>query len=36
MERDDETFMREALDAARRSSDHDDVPVGCVLVKTVS
>jgi tRNA(adenine34) deaminase len=33
MERDDETFMREALDAARRSSEHDDVPVGCVLVE---
>jgi tRNA(adenine34) deaminase len=29
---DDEAFMREALLAAARASDHDDVPVGCVLV----
>jgi tRNA(adenine34) deaminase len=29
---DDESFMREALRAARRASEHDDVPVGCVLV----
>jgi tRNA(adenine34) deaminase len=29
---DDERFMREALHAALRASDHDDVPVGCVLV----
>jgi tRNA(adenine34) deaminase len=32
MESDDEGFMREALGLARRSSTHDDVPVGCVLV----
>jgi tRNA(adenine34) deaminase len=29
----DERFMRDALDAARRAADHDDVPVGCVLVR---
>jgi tRNA(adenine34) deaminase len=29
---DDERFMREALRAAVRASEHDDVPVGCVLV----
>ena len=29
---DDEQFMREALRAAVRASDHEDVPVGCVLV----
>jgi tRNA(adenine34) deaminase len=29
---DDEAFMRRALAAAARASDHDDVPVGCVLV----
>jgi tRNA(adenine34) deaminase len=28
----DMTFMRTALEAARRASEHDDVPVGCVLV----
>lgn len=28
----DEGYMRVALDAARESSVHDDVPVGCVLV----
>jgi tRNA(adenine34) deaminase len=33
MDTDDERFMREALDAARRASEHDDVPVGCVLVE---
>lgn len=25
--------MREALEAARRASAHDDVPIGCVLVE---
>ncbi|HEV3268588.1 MAG TPA: tRNA adenosine(34) deaminase TadA [Acidimicrobiales bacterium] len=30
---DDERFMREALEAARRASAHDDVPIGCVLVE---
>jgi tRNA(adenine34) deaminase len=30
---DDEGFMREALAWARRAADHDDVPVGCVLVE---
>jgi tRNA(adenine34) deaminase len=29
---DDEEFMRKALHAAARASEHDDVPVGCVLV----
>jgi tRNA(adenine34) deaminase len=29
---DDEAFMREALLAAGVASEHDDVPVGCVLV----
>ncbi len=29
---DDERFMRDALEAARRAASHDDVPVGCVLV----
>jgi len=33
MDSDDERFMRDALDAARRASVHDDVPVGCVLVE---
>jgi tRNA(adenine34) deaminase len=33
MEDDDERFMREALDAAKRAETHDDVPVGCVLVE---
>ncbi|HEY5104601.1 MAG TPA: tRNA adenosine(34) deaminase TadA [Acidimicrobiales bacterium] len=33
MEVDDERFMREALEAARRSGEHGDVPVGCVLVE---
>jgi tRNA(adenine34) deaminase len=28
----DMTFMQTALEAARRASEHDDVPVGCVLV----
>jgi tRNA(adenine34) deaminase len=28
----DESFMREALALAARASEHDDVPVGCVLV----
>jgi tRNA(adenine34) deaminase len=32
IERDDD-FMRLALDAARSASLHDDVPVGCVLVR---
>ncbi len=32
MDSDDERFMRLALETARRSLDHDDVPVGCVLV----
>jgi tRNA(adenine34) deaminase len=32
MESDDERFMSAALDAARESLTHDDVPVGCVLV----
>ena len=30
---DDERFMRDALDAARQAGDHEDVPVGCVLVR---
>jgi tRNA(adenine34) deaminase len=30
---DDERFMREALEWARRAAAHDDVPVGCVLVE---
>jgi tRNA(adenine34) deaminase len=29
---DDEQFMRLAIDCARDARDHDDVPVGCVLV----
>ena len=29
---DDEHFMRDALALAMRASEHDDVPVGCVLV----
>ena len=29
---DDETWMRVALDEARRASAHGDVPVGCVIV----
>jgi tRNA(adenine34) deaminase len=33
MDSDDERFMRDALDAARRARAHDDVPVGCVLVE---
>jgi tRNA(adenine34) deaminase len=32
MESDDERFMSAALDEARRSLGHDDVPVGCVIV----
>src|ERR1700677_2518891 len=32
MESDDERFMTAALEEARRSSAHNDVPVGCVLV----
>jgi len=31
-DRDDE-FMRQALECAREARDHDDVPVGCVLVE---
>jgi len=30
--RDDAAFMQLALQEARRAADHDDVPVGCVLV----
>jgi len=33
MDANDERFMRQALDAARRAGEHDDVPVGCVLVE---
>jgi tRNA(adenine34) deaminase len=33
MEEDDERFMHEALDAAKRAGAHDDVPIGCVLVE---
>ena len=33
MDVDDERFMREALNAAKRAAAHDDVPVGCVLVE---
>lgn len=29
----DTAFMRTALEAATRASEHDDVPVGCVLVE---
>jgi tRNA(adenine34) deaminase len=29
----DQAFMRTALEAATRAGDHDDVPVGCVLVE---
>jgi tRNA(adenine34) deaminase len=29
----DERFMREALTAARACVDHDDVPIGCVIVR---
>ena len=29
---DDDRFMAEALELARRAAEHDDVPVGCVLV----
>ena len=29
----DDAFMRQALDAAHEATQHDDVPVGCVLVK---
>ena len=32
MESDDKQFMSAALDEARRSLGHDDVPVGCVIV----
>jgi len=28
-----EAFMRQALDLARQAADHEDVPVGCVLVE---
>jgi tRNA(adenine34) deaminase len=28
----DEAFMRNALDQARKALDHDDVPIGCVVV----
>lgn len=31
--RNDELFMRMALEAAARASAHDDVPIGCVLVE---
>jgi len=30
---DDEHWMRRALDEARRAPAHDDVPVGCVVVR---
>ncbi len=30
---DDERWMRRALDEARRAPAHDDVPVGCVIVR---
>jgi len=30
---DDIAFMRLAIDAAKNAAAHDDVPVGCVLVK---
>jgi tRNA(adenine34) deaminase len=30
---DDERFMAEALAEARRASDHDDVPIGAVVVR---
>jgi tRNA(adenine34) deaminase len=30
---DDERFMRDALALARHASEHEDVPVGCVLVE---
>jgi tRNA(adenine34) deaminase len=30
---DDEAYMSLALDAARLAAEHDDVPVGCVLVQ---
>jgi tRNA(adenine34) deaminase len=29
----DERWMRRALEAARTSLDHDDIPVGCVVVQ---
>lgn len=29
---DDETYMRRAIDEARRAVDHGDVPIGCVIV----
>ena len=29
----DEAFMRRALEVAREAARHDDVPVGCVLVR---
>ena len=32
MDRSDEALMRGALDEARLALDHDDVPIGCVLV----
>jgi tRNA(adenine34) deaminase len=31
---DDERFMSVALDEARAALDHDDVPIGCVIVAT--
>jgi len=33
MASEDETFMREALTLAAKASEHDDVPIGCVLVE---
>lgn len=29
----DEVFMREALDLARRAGEHDEIPVGAILVR---
>ena len=31
---DDEIWMKAALDEARRALDHDDVPIGCVIVSS--
>jgi tRNA(adenine34) deaminase len=30
----DEVFMRLALEEAAKASDHDDVPIGCVIVRS--